>query len=216
MKGKTPRASRLGAILTVVALAALSALLPDRYKAAHVSIPYVAATAMVVPMLVVSVMREPGRFLRVERSLTLAGASTIGILTTLNLGGIIYKLVFNAAELKPAPLFGSSLMIWTTNALMFTMLYWLLDAGGPDARARGEAHYPDFAFPQLEDPSKAPPGWAASYLDYLFLGFTTSTAFSPTEDMPLTPRAKVLMMIQSGVSLATIAIVAARTVNILR
>jgi hypothetical protein len=68
----------------------------------------------------------------------------------------------------------------------------------------------------MNDPEHAPPGWHPNVVDYLFLGFTTSTAFSPTEAMPFTPRAKLLVIIQSSIALVTIAIVAARTINILK
>ena len=67
----------------------------------------------------------------------------------------------------------------------------------------------------MDESAPVPPNWQPGIVDYLFLGFTTSTAFSPTEAMPMTPRAKVLVMLQSSISLITIAIVAARTINIL-
>ncbi|MGP8100575.1 MAG: hypothetical protein ACLQHL_07405 [Candidatus Cybelea sp.] len=76
--------------------------------------------------------------------------------------------------------------------------------------------YPDFDFPAMDESAPVPPDWRPGIVDYLFLGFTTSTAFSPTEAMPLTARAKLLVMFQSGISLITIAIVAARTINILK
>lgn len=79
----------------------------------------------------------------------------------------------------------------------------------------GEARFPDFDFPAMADDAPVRPNWTPGIVDYLFLGFTTSTAFSPTEAMPLTARAKVLVMLQSSISLITIAIVAARTINLM-
>ena len=89
----------------------------------------------------------------------------------------------------------------------------LLDSGGPLARFRGERPYPDFAFSQQLSPELAPPGWRPKYVDYLILGLTTSTAFSPTDTMPLTSLSKVLMGVQSLASLVTIGLVVARAVN---
>ena len=95
------------------------------------------------------------------------------------------------------------------------MIYWLIDSGGPDARLNNKTTYPDFDFPAMDESAPVRPNWHPDIIDYLFLGFTTSTAFSPTEAMPMTPRAKVLVTLQSSISLITIAIVAARTINIL-
>ncbi|HEY1428051.1 MAG TPA: hypothetical protein VGF18_00630 [Candidatus Tumulicola sp.] len=92
-------------------------------------------------------------------------------------------------------------------------MYWLIDAGGPDARQAGERRYLDFTFPAMDEGDRVPPNWRPGIIDYLFLGFTTATAFSPTEALPLSARAKALMMIESAISLITIAVVAARTIN---
>jgi hypothetical protein len=100
--------------------------------------------------------------------------------------------------------------------LVFTLIYWLVDSGGPDARAAGKARYPDFVFPTMDDTEHTQPDWHPHIVDYLFLSFTTNTAFSPTEAMPFSNRAKLLVMLQSTISLVTIAIVAARTINILK
>ncbi len=113
-------------------------------------------------------------------------------------------------------MFYTSVGIWTGNILIFTLVYWLVDGGGPDARLNHETQYPDFDFPAQDDTASVPPNWQPGIVDYLFLGFTTSTAFSPTEAMPLTQRAKLLVILQSSISLITIAIVAARTINILK
>jgi hypothetical protein len=125
-------------------------------------------------------------------------------------------LVKNPGKLDPVRLFYTSIGIWSGNVLIFTLLYWLVDRGGPDARVNRLVRYPDFVFPAMDDDEYASANWQPSMIDYLFLGFTTSTAFSPTEAMPFTPRAKLLMVIQSTIALITIAIVAARTINILK
>ena len=82
-------------------------------------------------------------------------------------------------------LLASGALVWLGNVMVFSLLYWQLDSGGPLARYRGERPYPDFLFPQQASPEFAPPGWRPKFPDYLILGLTTSTAFSPTDVMPM-------------------------------
>ena len=98
--------------------------------------------------------------------------------------------------------------IWVINVLVFALTYWELDRGGPHARSTAGGGRADLLFPQ-----EAP--WAPAFLDYLYVAYTNSTAFSPTDTMPLTWRLKTLMMVQSSLALVTLAIVAGRAVNIL-
>ena len=107
----------------------------------------------------------------------------------------------------------SGALIWLGNALIFGLLYWELDSGGPLARYRRERPHPDFAFSQQLNPELAPAGWRPRYVDYLILGVTTSTAFSPTDVMPMTAWAKLTMALQSLISLTVIGLVVARAVN---
>jgi hypothetical protein len=97
---------------------------------------------------------------------------------------------------------------------VFSLLYWLLDSGGPLARYLGEREYPDFAFSQQLSPELAPPGWRPHYVDYLILGLTTNTAFSPTDVMPLARWAKLTMALQSLIALTVVGLVIARAVNV--
>jgi len=109
----------------------------------------------------------------------------------------------------------SGALVFVGNNLAFSLLYWQFDAGGPLARMERLAPHPEFAFPQQLNPNLAPPGWRPVFYDYLYLGFTNSIAFSPTDVMPLAHWAKLAMAIQSTVSLAVIGIVIARAVNVL-
>jgi hypothetical protein len=122
-------------------------------------------------------------------------------------------------DIRAGHLIGSGALIWTTNIVATAVVLWELDRGGPFARDPRHARpdqQPDLLFPQLTGvPGWDPAGWLPSFVDYLFVAFTTATAFSPTDTMPMSGRMKVLMMVASSVSLATIAIVAARAVNIL-
>ena len=109
-----------------------------------------------------------------------------------------------------------ALNIWATNVVVFSLWYWVLDRGGPLIDPRAPRGPSEFLFPQMT----LPPGSAGAkerpgYVDYLFLSFNTSTAFSPTDTMPLTARMKLLMMLEATISLLTLALVAARAVNIL-
>ena len=104
--------------------------------------------------------------------------------------------------------------LWMSNVLVFALWYWKLDAGGPYARAFRDRHdCGAFLFPQMSMPNQK--SWTPYFIDYVFLAFNTSTAFSPTDVAPLSRWAKVLMMVQSMISLTTIAVLAGRAINIL-
>jgi hypothetical protein len=113
---------------------------------------------------------------------------------------------------EPSRLLASGAVVWLGNNLAFALLYWLIDGGGPIARSQRETPM-DFAFTQQMSPELAPPGWRPLFLDYLHLGFTNATAFSPTDVMPLTHRAKYAMLVQSTLALALFGLVVARAVN---
>jgi hypothetical protein len=122
--------------------------------------------------------------------------------------------------LTPLALLRSAAALWITNVLVFASWYWRLDAGGPHARNLNACHTKgDFLFPQmtLAPGTQKPldPSWSPGFVDYLFLAFNTSTAFSPTDSPVLSRWAKIAMMVQSSISLVTLALLAARAVNIL-
>jgi uncharacterized membrane protein len=113
---------------------------------------------------------------------------------------------------SPSELLASGAVVWLGNNLSFALVYWLIDGGGPTARLHDPTPK-DFAFTQQLSPEIAPSGWRPVFLDYLHLGFTNATAFSPTDVMPLTHRAKYAMLVQSTVALALFGLVVARAVN---
>jgi hypothetical protein len=113
---------------------------------------------------------------------------------------------------SPSELLAEGAVVWLGNNLAFGLVYWLVDGGGPIARSRRGMPI-DFAFTQHLSPEVSPPHWRPMFLDYLHLGFTNSTAFSPTDVMPLTHRAKYAMLVQSTVALALFGLVVARAVN---
>jgi hypothetical protein len=126
---------------------------------------------------------------------------------------LVYDLIKgHGVSQSPTRLLASGALVWLGNNLAFGLLYWLMDAGGPLARARN-ATPTDFAFTQQMSPELAPSGWRPVFLDYLHLGFTNATAFSPTDVMPLSLRAKYAMLVQSTTALALFGLVVARAVN---
>jgi len=108
-----------------------------------------------------------------------------------------------------------ALNIWATNVIVFSMWYWMLDRGGPSPDKQDHQGASEFLFPQPPSAGTAGADSKPGFVDYLFLSYCTSTAFSPTDTLPLTARMKLLMMLESTVSLLTLALVAARAVNIL-
>lgn len=119
-------------------------------------------------------------------------------------------------QIDPKVLLRSAVALWLTNILVFALWYWRLDAGGPHERDKVPGHQEGaFLFPQMNMEVGADPEWSPNFVDYFFLAFNTSTALSPTDTPPLSRWAKILMMIQATISLAVIALLAARAVNIL-
>jgi hypothetical protein len=106
-------------------------------------------------------------------------------------------------------------VIWIVNVLIFTVWYWLLDGGGSEKRIKGESRRADFFFPQQANKIPGWADWKPGFVDYLFLAFNTSSAFSPTDTLVLSPRAKMLSLTQAALSLVTLAMAAARAINIL-
>ncbi|MFR9793255.1 hypothetical protein ACL07V_32065 [Streptomyces sp. MB22_4] len=147
------------------------------------------------------------------------GLTLIGIISLANgwsAARLVGDLVQGVGERDAVPLLRAGAVIWFTNVIVFALWYWESDRGGPMARVRGQRQYADFLFVQMQAPETAPPDWEPEFLDYLYLSFTNATAFSPTDVMPLSRWSKMLMMLQSSVSLVTVALVVARAVNILK
>jgi hypothetical protein len=114
-------------------------------------------------------------------------------------------------------LISSGIVVWITNVLIFALWFWELDRGGPVTRALDPDATPDFLFPQMSEPrwAQEKDSWRPRFVDYLYVSLTNATAFSPTDTMPLSPIAKVLMGVQGVASLLTIGLIVARAVNIL-
>jgi hypothetical protein len=138
---------------------------------------------------------------------------TIGSLTFLN-----HRLLTGHAPVGAQAghdLILTGVVLWSTNVLVFGLWYWELDRGGPVRRLRGDERLPDFLFPQMTDSEFAADGWRPTMVDYLYLSLTAATAFSPTDALPITPLAKILMAAEALISLSTVGLVIARAVSIL-
>jgi hypothetical protein len=174
--------------------------------------------AFEIGLLVVLLAADPARVSgrrRWLRRLAIALVSLLGCAALASTVKLIVDLVEGTRVTNSASdLLASGAVIWLGNVLVFSLFYWLLDSGGPLARYYGEHPYPDFAFTQQMSPEIAPPGWRPQYLDYLILGLTTSTAFSPTDVMPMAWWAKLTMALQSLISLTVVGLVIARAVNV--
>jgi uncharacterized membrane protein len=191
-------------------------VLPARIRVMPVWFPYVSAIVVLGPMAAVGLARMRGSWLSIERMTTFLVVLVATIVNLQALSRLVMEIVRVPEAIGGIPLLTSSIAIWVMNVLTFSLLYWQIDRGGPSARARKSGVKPDWTFPRPDMPEDRSPDWRPFFLDYLFLGFCTATAFSPTDALPLTRRAKMLIMIESTISLLTIVIVAARAINILK
>ena len=142
---------------------------------------------------------------------SLANVMSLGLLVHYLLEG---KSV-SGAQIAGSDLLVSAVNIFCTNIIVFGLWYWEMDGGGPTKRRSPDHEFWDFLFPQVLNPNIAPARWRPAFLDYLYVAATNACAFSPTDTLPLTHRAKLIMLVQALVSLLTVALVAARAVNIL-
>jgi hypothetical protein len=201
--------------VAAIALAiVLQVLLPDRL----VLHPRWLLPGMEIALLVALVAADPVRLERRHPMLRLGSLGLVAAMTVANAGSaglLIDRLLTGRAGNDPVSLVGSGAAIYATNIIAFGIWYWELDRGGPVSRMAGDRQHADFLFPQMTQPDVAPPDWEPTVLDYLYVSYTNATAFSPTDTMPLSRWAKMLMLVQSAVALSTVVLVIARAVNVL-
>jgi len=152
---------------------------------------------------------------RLRRTNVLLLAGVITLVNGVNLYSVLHHLLHHAPQVDGRQLILAGIKIYITNLIIFGLWYWEMDGGGPGQRRAIKTHQQDFLFPQHQDPAYRTKDWAPTYVDYLYVSSTNAMAFSPTDTLPLSRRAKILMLVQAFVSLLTIAVVAARAVNIL-
>jgi hypothetical protein len=145
----------------------------------------------------------------------------IVLLALASLGNAFLVLAVIASLVSGHETSGSHLLlkgatVWLTNVILFGLWFWIFDRGGPARRLEHDRPPPDFQFPQMENPDLAAPGWRPHFVDYMYVSFTNSIAFSPTDAMPLNRWAKLLMLLEASLSAMVVLLVAARAVNIFK
>jgi hypothetical protein len=206
---------RWPAVIAILAVGGLYAALPDALTLG----PNWFFPSLVMALLIPTIVsHRTGR----HRLNTILGFAVDGVLTAgLVISVILLVNALPAWKETPQQLLLSAASLWVTNILVFALWYWRLDAGGPYQRFKRTGHSEGaFLFPQMIMSKEALRGagqqdWSPNFIDYLFLAFNTSTAFSPTDTPALARWAKVLMMLQALLSLLIIALLAARAVNVL-
>jgi len=178
-------------------------------------VSYAVGFVVLTPMLAVALTGGNTLWLRIERTMIMLLAALYVVNVSMELADLIGVVTLHPASANAFSLISSSVVIWTANVLTFSLLYWQIDRGGPDARANRLKVKPDWVFPQPPAPEDLPSDWQPLFLDYLFLGYNTATAFSPTDAAPLTRRAKMLMMVESMISLLTSVVVLSRAINVI-
>lgn len=206
---------RWPASVAVLVAVFLYVTLPQRLTLGPVWLIPVLELALLVPLSIVAPRRHPG-----EKGWQ--RYSAMGIIAIINAANftslylLLQVLLTRGQEVTGEHLLTGAMQIWVTNVIVFALWYWELDRGEPDERASEVHRQPDFLFPQMVTPGCTVPSWAPQFVDYAYVSFTNACAFSPTDTMPLTKWAKVLMAVQAFASLVTVALVAARAVNILK
>jgi uncharacterized membrane protein len=166
--------------------------------------------AAIVALLVPFAVRGHHLF-RQRLGLVLIAAVTAALVATTTL----LVIALPTADLGADVLLKSAALIWFTNILVFAVWYSEIDGGGPVGRDPNSHASRDFLFPQDVIGGELAEGWSPGFIDYLFIAFTASTAFGPSDTNVLSARGKVLMMVQAVISLAVIAVIAARAINLI-
>jgi uncharacterized membrane protein len=205
---------RWPASLAVLAAIALYVTLPSRFVLGPVWLIPVFEGIALVPLSIFAPRRTP-KETPWAQVLAVVLIAIVNVANVVSLFALVRVILSHSKDLTGSQLLFTAASIWLTNVIIFALWYWELDRGGPDERMSGKHREPDFLFPQMSTPGCTLQNWTPAFLDYLYVAFTNATAFSPTDTMPLTAWAKLLMMIQSIASLLTITLVAARAVNIL-
>jgi uncharacterized membrane protein len=200
--------------LGVIAAVAMQAALPDRVATRPRWLLPGLALVLLIGLISSNVHRIERQSPRL-RAMSMALIAVMSLANAWSAARLVVGLIQGTMGKDATPLLLTGSAIWLTNVIVFCLWYWELDRGGPVARACAVRHHPDFLFVQMQSPELAPDDWEPTFVDYLYLSFTNATAFSPTDVLPLSRWAKLMMMLQSVVSLATVALVIARAVNIL-
>ncbi|WP_245718525.1 DUF1345 domain-containing protein [Nocardia miyunensis] len=207
--------SRVAASVAVLVVIALQWWLPGQLTVR----PRWVIPGLALVLLVVLIVADPVRIDRETRWLRWAGLALSGLLsvtTAWSVDRLVQGLLDGKLSNNPGVLLSSGAAVWLTNVLVFALWYWEFDRGGPAARAHGRKKHPDLLFPQMQLGKLVDRDWEPEFVDYLYLAFTNATAFSPTDVMPLSRWAKMMMTVQASISVITGVLVIARAVNVMK
>jgi hypothetical protein len=201
---------------TLLLAMAVPLVLPPRFSLG----PPWAAPLLEAVLLVAIVAIDRGRIDRRSAAGRVLSLALVAVLVA-DAAGVSTRLVGDLVKGgpetdNPTDLLKTGFLVWFYTIIAFAFLYWVLDGGGPESRFLAPREFPELAFPAQLNPGVAAPSWRPGFFDYLYLGFTNSTAFSPTDVMPMTRWAKLAMTVQAVSSLLILGLVIARAVNILK
>ena len=216
---------RFPAAAAIVIAVALYTLLPERLILG----PRLVVPLLELVLLAAALAANPRRMTRQNRALRLLSLALVGLIAASNTVALVLLVdqLITASNAQAAPLLLAALQVWLTNIIVFGLLFWELDRGGPVTRRRAprdQVPPADFRFSQDENHdaigevavgSSKSSGWMPGFVDYLYVSTTNSTAFSPTDTMPLTPRTKLLMAYEATSALVVSLLVVARAVGAL-
>jgi hypothetical protein len=215
--GRKVGESRWPMAVAVLAAGGLRAALPSQLRNGDARWAFI---AILVVLLGVLIIGDPGRIDRDSTWLRVLTGTLIGLISAVNavaavrlVAGIIDGVNFST---NANVLLASGGAIWLSTVITFGLWYWDLDRGGAAARARGSGPPPAFVFPEMVNVQYVGPGWYPKFVDYLTLSFTTAMAFSPTDVSAIRPWAKLMMMAEAVISLLVAILVVSRAVNILK
>ena len=202
--------------VAVALLFAFIALLPERYRFLR-GWEIVAVLGPVAVLTLASMLpHDRPRTRRAANAATFALLLLLTALLVAALASVIVLIYQEGVKVESAPVLSTTAALWASNVVVFALWYWFVDRGGPDRRASGDPGPLDLLFPQNTVRQLFPDGWTPRFTDYLFLAFVTSAAFSPSDTLPVTPRAKLLMMVQAVLSLVLVVVLVGRSINALQ
>jgi uncharacterized membrane protein len=201
--------------LTMLVALVLQLLLPDRYVFGS---RYLLITAEALLLVAMSFTTPKERiFKSLSRRINVFLLIILtGVANGYSLIEVAHRLLQSGKIANGHELILTAVNIYLTNIIVFGLWYWEMDGGGPGERMQAPKHEKDFLFPQNINEDYKHPHWQPTFIDYLYVSSTNGMAFSPTDTMPLSRRAKLLMLVQATLSIVAVALVAARAVNILQ
>ncbi|MBO0781149.1 MAG: DUF1345 domain-containing protein [Ktedonobacteraceae bacterium] len=202
-------AAAIGALV----LGGLFALLPESLTHMPYWLPLLLIVLIWLPFVAAHLLRRELSHVT-ARTLAFALLAIITVVLLISVAFLVISMA-NGSATRGTALLRDAGLLWVANVLVFSLWYWEIDGGGPRRRHQHGHLAADLLFPQQTDTITGARVWAPHYLDYLFVAFTAATALSPTDTMPLSRRAKALMMIEAVMAMAIVLVIAARAINIL-